>query len=99
MPLTRGRDTKSAYYRWEPADHGGSKYHYTAGDKTSRARAKALAMTQAKAIKTSKHNGGAAKRKPKKRMVSSAARAKQKIVDKGRIAETAAYRRTAAKRS
>ncbi len=65
MPLTRGSDTKKgAYYRWGPAGHGGAKYHYAAGNKASRERAKAKAMTQARAIEASKHSGGAAKRKP-----------------------------------
>lgn len=61
MPLNRGQDTKGAYYRWGAT---GAKYHYAAGNKASREHAKAKAMTQAKAIKASKHSGGTAKRKP-----------------------------------
>jgi hypothetical protein len=126
MPLTRGSDAEGAYYRWGPAGNGGAKYHYAAGNKASRERAKA------KAIEVSKHSGGAAKRKhsggaakrkpaakkpaakrkpaaappaekvggktprkPRKKTVSSTARAKQKVADKSRVTETAAYRRAA----
>ena len=63
MPLSRGRDTKGAYYRW---GRTGAKYHYTAGNKISRDRARAKAMRQARAIQANRYGSGAAKRAPTK---------------------------------
>jgi hypothetical protein len=111
MNLTRGRDAEGAYYRWGGAGHGGTKYHYTAGNAASRGRAKARAMTQAvgaskrgakkredpncKTPKPSAKTGGKTPRKPRKRTVSSSKRAKQKMADKTMVAKTASYRRAA----
>lgn len=71
MPLTRGSDSTGAYYRWGPSGYGGAKYHYAAGNKASRERAKAKAMTQALAFEASKRSGGAAKRKPAAKKVTA----------------------------
>lgn len=55
MPITRGKDAKGCYYRFGPT---GAHYHYVAGDAASRARAKALAARQGRAIEMRKHAGG-----------------------------------------
>lgn len=87
MPLVRGTDTKGAYYRWGPAGSGGTKYHYTAGNAVSRERAKAKAMTQARAIEAS--------RARRRRMVGGAGRwitHPGKLGGPGYMAKTAAER-------
>lgn len=101
MPLVRGHDAKGTYYRWGPAGSGGAKYHYTAGNKTSRERAKSKAMSQARAIEASKARrrvtGGAAARRrasPKKPSLSSASRSQRKVADKSRVGRVAGYRRS-----
>jgi len=48
MPVRRGKDSKGAYYRW---GNKGKKYHYTPGNKRSRATAKSKAKRQGRAIK------------------------------------------------
>lgn len=74
MPITRGSDTKGAYYRWGPAGHGGAKHHYAAGNKASRERAKAKAFLQAKAIEASQRCGGAAPNKRKAKAIEASKR-------------------------
>ena len=49
-PAKRGRDSKGPYYRWGKK---GKKYYYKAGDAKSRAKAKAAAIKQGKAIHAS----------------------------------------------
>jgi hypothetical protein len=55
MPVHRGRDRAGPYFRWGQT---GAKYHYTAGNATSRARAKALAARQGRAVEARRHAGG-----------------------------------------
>jgi hypothetical protein len=50
MPVKRGQDSKGPYYQWGGS---GKKYHYTAGDKRSRDRAKAQASKQGQAAHAS----------------------------------------------
>jgi len=85
--VVRGADSKSSYYCQGTA---GKKYRYTAGDKESRDRAKALATKSAP-----KKTGGATPRKPRPKTVSSAARAKQKLADISNVKKTAIYRQPA----
>ena len=47
MPTRNGRDSKGPYYQWG----GGKKYHYTAGNASSRNSAKRKADKQGEAIK------------------------------------------------
>ena len=54
MPVKRGKDSKGAYYQWGDS---GAKYHYTAGNKTSRERAKAKAEKQGRAARASGYKG------------------------------------------
>jgi hypothetical protein len=51
MPVRRGKDSKGPYYMW---GHSNAKYHYKAGNKKSRERAKKKAAKQGRAIKASK---------------------------------------------
>lgn len=51
MPIRRGEDSKGPYYQY---GESGAKYHYEAGDKSSRERAKSKAQKQAAAIKSNK---------------------------------------------
>jgi hypothetical protein len=92
MPLTRGRDKTGAYYRWGAAGRGGTKYHYTAKNKASRERAKLKAMSSA-APSPKKKTGGRTPRKPKKKTITSASGAKNKLNNKARVADTVTYRR------
>ncbi len=92
MQPIRGRDAKGAYYRWGAT---GVKYHYVAGNKTSRERAKAKATEGSKRNPAERKTGGRTPRKPRKKTVSSMVRAKQKVADKSRVTQTAAYRRAA----
>jgi hypothetical protein len=46
MPVKRGRDKKGPYYQWGDS---GKKYHYAAGDKDARERAKQRASRQGQA--------------------------------------------------
>jgi hypothetical protein len=87
MPLTRGRDSKGAYYRWGAA---GARRGYTAGNKTSRERAKRKALAG-----SGRKTGGGRKPKKRPKTMSSAARAKRKAADKRRVRRVAAYRRPA----
>lgn len=48
MPINRGKDKRGPFYRF---GRSGKKYHYTPGNKRSRATAKSKAKRQAKAIK------------------------------------------------
>lgn len=47
MPVHNGRDKNGSYYQWGSR---GKKYYYTPGNKTSREKAKKLAIRQAVAI-------------------------------------------------
>lgn len=51
MPVMRGQDSKGPYYRWGAS---GAKYHYTAGNEASRARALDKAKAQGRAIEAQK---------------------------------------------
>jgi hypothetical protein len=48
MPVKRGQDKDGPYYQW--GDHG-KKYHYAAGDKSARERAKNRATKQGQAAR------------------------------------------------
>lgn len=50
MPVHRGRDSRGPYYQW-----GGAKRYYTANHAPSRARAKAKAALQGRAIEAWRH--------------------------------------------
>lgn len=54
MPVRRGEDSKGPYYQW---GESGKKYRYTAGDKSSRERAKRKAERQGRAIRASGYRG------------------------------------------
>jgi hypothetical protein len=54
MPVRRGNDSKGPYYQW--GDHG-RKYHYTAGDPSSRERAKKGATRQGQAARARGYRG------------------------------------------
>jgi hypothetical protein len=54
MPVHRGRDAAGPYYQWGAS---GAKYRYAAGDAASRARAKALAARQGRAVEARRHPG------------------------------------------
>ncbi len=43
MPVHPGKDSKGSYYQW---GNSGKKYHYKAGDKASREKAKSDAARQ-----------------------------------------------------
>jgi hypothetical protein len=52
LALTRGVDGLGAYFRWGYAVAGGTKFHYTSFDETSRKRARTRALNQATAFRT-----------------------------------------------
>lgn len=54
MPVHRGKDSKGPYYQWGDS---GKKYHYTAGNKESRERAKKKAEKQGRAAYASGYKG------------------------------------------
>lgn len=54
MPVHRSKDSKGPYYQWGDS---GKKYHYTAGDKKSRERAKKKAEKQGQAAYASGYKG------------------------------------------
>jgi hypothetical protein len=54
MPVHRGQDSKGPYYQWGDS---GKKYHYQAGDKTSRENAKKKAERQGRAARASGYKG------------------------------------------
>jgi hypothetical protein len=54
MPVHRGEDSKGPYYQWGKS---GKKYHYTAGDASSRKAAKAKAEKQGQAARASGYRG------------------------------------------
>ena len=98
MTLVRGSDKKGAYFRWGAASAGTKKYHYTVGNKSSRDRARARALAQVRtseaAHRTPKgqsrgKTGGA---RPKGSALSSSKRSRQKIANKERVRQAAAYR-------
>jgi hypothetical protein len=59
MPLINGKDVKGCYYKWGKTGH---KYHYTAHNPVSRAKAKNKAILQAMAIKYHRGRGGTSSR-------------------------------------
>jgi hypothetical protein len=54
MPVKRGKDSKGSYYQWGDS---GKKYHYTAGDKSSREQAREKAARQGRAARASGYRG------------------------------------------
>jgi hypothetical protein len=54
MPVKRGKDSQGPYYQWGDS---GKKYHYSAGDKGSRERAKEQAARQGRAARASGYRG------------------------------------------
>ena len=54
MPVHRGKDSDGAYYQW---GESGKKYHYEAGNKRARARAKEKATKQGRAARASGYQG------------------------------------------
>ena len=54
MPVHRGKDSDGSYYQWGDS---GKKYHYEAGDKNSRERAKDKAEKQGRAARASGYKG------------------------------------------
>jgi hypothetical protein len=54
MPVHRSKDSKGPYYQWGDS---GKKYHYTAGDKSSREAAKKKAEKQGQAARASGYKG------------------------------------------
>lgn len=54
MPVHRGRDNRGPYYQWGPI---GAKYRYAPGDAISRAKAKALAARQGRAVEAQRRAG------------------------------------------
>jgi hypothetical protein len=54
MPVHRGRDREGPYYQWGDS---GRRYHYTAGDRRSRARAKDQATRQGQAAHARGYRG------------------------------------------
>jgi hypothetical protein len=88
MPVTRGKDAKGCFYRFGAQ---GAKYHYKAGDATGRARAKALAAKQGRAIEMRKHAaGGDLKGFVKKAAtkVADAVQAAPGVIDRAKAAVT-----------
>ena len=96
MTLVRGSDKKGAYFRWGAASAGTKKYHYIAGNKSSRDRARARALAQVRAPETARRTpkgrsraktGGA-----RRLTLSSSKRSRQKIANKERVQQAASYR-------
>jgi hypothetical protein len=54
MPVHRKKDSKGPYYQWGDS---GKKYHYEAGNKTSRERARSKATKQGQAARASGYRG------------------------------------------
>lgn len=54
MPVKRGEDEDGPFYRW--GDRG-KKYHYTAGDRSSREAAKRKATKQGQAARAHGYDG------------------------------------------
>ena len=54
MPVQRGKDRDGPYYQWGDS---GKRYHYTAGDKESRDKARAKADKQGRAARASGYRG------------------------------------------
>lgn len=54
MPVHRSKDSQGPYYQWGDS---GKKYHYTAGDRTSREKAKEKAEKQGRAARASGYKG------------------------------------------
>lgn len=54
MPVNTGRDIKGPYYQW---GNSGKKYHYKAGDASSRSTAKKKAGKQGEAAYASGYRG------------------------------------------
>lgn len=54
MPVHRGKDAKGPYYQWGDS---GKKYHYEAGNKSSRENAKKKAERQGRAARASGYKG------------------------------------------
>jgi hypothetical protein len=54
VPVHRSKDGNGPYYQW---GQSGKKYHYEAGDKSSRQKAKEKAERQAKAARASGYEG------------------------------------------
>jgi hypothetical protein len=84
----RGSDRDGAFYRWGAS---GKKYRYTPGNAASRARAKSMASSQGRAIKT-REGATAQSRTP------AAPRGNTKRVNKSRVTSAANLRSAAVKR-
>ena len=54
MPVHRAKDGEGPYYQWGKS---GKKYHYEAGNKTARERAKEKAEKQGRAARASGYDG------------------------------------------
>lgn len=54
VPVHRSKDSQGPYYQW---GESGKKYHYEAGDKSSRERAKAKAERQGRAARANGYDG------------------------------------------
>jgi hypothetical protein len=54
MPVQRGKDSDGAYYQWGDS---GKKYHYEAGNDSSRERAKDKAEKQGRAARANGYRG------------------------------------------
>jgi hypothetical protein len=54
MPVQRKKDSEGPYYQW---GNSGKKYHYEAGNKASRERAKNKATKQGQAARASGYRG------------------------------------------
>ncbi|MFZ0012941.1 MAG: hypothetical protein WAL25_02385 [Acidimicrobiia bacterium] len=54
MPVHRSKDSDGPYYQWGDS---GKKYHYEAGNKSSREEAKQKAQRQGKAARASGYDG------------------------------------------
>jgi hypothetical protein len=54
VPVQRGKDSEGPYYRWGKS---GKKYHYAAGEKSSRETARKKAEKQGQAARASGYEG------------------------------------------
>jgi hypothetical protein len=54
MPVRRGKDTNGSFYQWGDS---GAKYHYRAGDRAARKRAKEKAERQGRAARARGYAG------------------------------------------
>lgn len=87
MPLVRSKDSSGPYYRWVGPGKSGTKFYYVSANAASRNWAKSKAQGRAE------WRGGAEKKAKRPKPINSAARAKQKMADRGHTRAIAAYRR------